>query len=150
MTFTGEETLLFFRQSATGHLAALLSTLLCEGRMRLCSPEPARVIHPIAITVLRELEIEIREFRVYRVAELEPRYRNIVFIAEDGFTARSRIDLPKGKVHEWHLPAAAVSDESHEVRITRARIVREMLLRRLDQWCAKRCRASAGRHARTA
>ena len=57
-----------------------------------------------------------------------------------GFTADSRIDLPRGRLSEWRLPVAFIPDESYDVQLVRARIVRDMLLSRLDQWCAKRCR----------
>ncbi len=148
--FTREETLLVFRQSATGHLAALLSTALCEERIRLCAPEPSRVLHPLAVRMLLELNLDIRELMVLRVVDLEQRYREIIFIAEEGFTADSRIDLPRGRLSEWRLPVAFIPDESYDVQLVRARIVRDMLLSRLDQWCAKRCRTSTRRRARTA
>jgi hypothetical protein len=147
---TREETLLVFRQSATGHLAALLAAALCEERIVLCTPEPSRMLHPLAVQMLRELNIDINELIVKRVGELAQRYREIIFIAEEGFTASSRIDLPKGRLCEWHIPAAYIRDESYDVQLVRARIVRDMLLSRLDQWCAKRCRAPARRHAKTA
>lgn len=135
-----EETLLIFRQSATGHLAAVLSTVLCEGHLRLCSPESVRVTDPITIQVLNDVGIEVRELTVLPLDDLEERYHDMIFIAEDGFTASSRIDLPKGRLHEWHLPAAVVRDETYEVCVTRARIVREMIRVRLEQWCARKCR----------
>ena len=83
-----------------GTLPRCWPAALCEDGIRLCAPEPSQMLPPLAVQMLRELDLDIRLVMVMRVGDVEQRYGEIIFIAKEGLAADSRIDLPRGRLCE--------------------------------------------------
>jgi arsenate reductase len=103
-------------------------------------------LNPLAADVLREMGLDISGKKTRSVTDaLESglRYDHVITVCDESSAARCPT-FP-GRARRWHWSFADPSNFTgdHAEQITRTREVRDAIQRKIEEWCAQLCRASA-------
>jgi len=106
----------------------------------------AGTLNPYAVRVMAEIGIDISAGsprKVFEVVKTGKVFGHAISLCDEASEGRCPIIPRHGTRHHWGFPNPASSDGTEEERMERMRNVRDLIRRRIQEWCADECKMTA-------
>jgi glycerol uptake facilitator-like aquaporin/protein-tyrosine-phosphatase len=102
-------------------------------------------LNPLAVAAMREVGIDISHNRTKSVADLLDRankYAYVITVCDEASAERCPVVPSGGRRLHWSIPDPSSLEGSWDERLTKTRLIREMIRARIEDWCTETCAAA--------